>query len=121
MLIHSAAPVRLEVNMRWGQIEVDNTPTREDMGLKSTLPYIHSKAREERAEFLEIIGDIAWRGDQLGRIEGNYTPGEDARHVTRPRIKEVNIGYRRPPQVQGNPGNLEMEVVPRGSRLNVLI
>ena len=121
MLVHTAEPVRLDISMQWGQVRVDYTPTREDMGYYKTVPFVKDKFNEQQAQILEVIGDMARRGDRLARIEEQYTVADDARYMTRPDQKEVNIVSRRPPQVSGTPGSLEMEVRPRGSFLNVLI
>ncbi len=121
MLIHTAEPIRLDISMQRGHLRVDYTPTREDMGFFKTVPFTKDKVRKQRAQVLEVIGDMARRGDRLARIEEQYTIADDARHITRPDQKEVNIGQRRPPQVSFTPGSMAVEVRPRGSYLNVLI
>ena len=118
MLI-SGQPVKLDIHKEWGRVETDSSPSRADMGIKTHVELIKERVQVARAEGVEAIGDKARRGDRLARIEEGYTIADDAKYLSEKDMKEINVWYKRLPDVQGFPGGVEMNVVPRGSRLNV--
>jgi len=111
----------VNINTRPGRVDVDYRPAQADINWYDPHDSGRIAAERAREKGIEGIGEIARRGNRLGRIETGHTIPDEAKLSLEAREVEVDLGYMRGPEVNLEPAVLDIEFSPRGRNINVLI
>lgn len=108
----STQPAIVEIHRTDGKLEMDFTPFRYSIGLKTNTDLRRDLAKDGKQKLLEAIGNIAQAGDRMARIETK----EDAivnisaeSNFQEP--LDITWAHLEPPIIHYEPGKLEFNPI----------
>lgn len=102
----------VDIEIDQGELRVDGTVTREDIGIYSALKIGTTHYQKYWEHGLLAIGQMAADGDYLAMIERGHTIPDLVFEKSKPQEREVNIHFKRGPSIDFRPGGVTFHPIP---------
>ncbi len=104
---------KIEIRQPQGILEIDNTPIRTSIGLKTPTQFVVDQAEQGRQTVMETIARTAQNGDRLARIANGGNPIADiAAEQSLGGPVDITLAPLAPPEIHYTAQKPEITVVP---------